>query len=948
MNLDGSASSPNNTDGSSEQVDPVFEMFYSALKDLVRGKPGEPSIPIQEALKKFMPEYRTALFARWTSEANIVLRPKPEVMPGRSRPAWRKGYSTANGKHWQDLRGFLLSEKGRTADQLQSLDIASDEVLLSTGDPVAAQELDLVERRVGLVMGYVQSGKTANYTAVAAKAFDAGYRLVIVLTGIHNSLRRQTQIRMNDELGVFTTDNRKSASSMAPDDPSRIQSLTSEDLATGDFKFMSLTSNILSNGKFLCVTKKNASVLRNLINWLGKNVSVPVLIIDDEADQASVNTGGNDGGVEDPDADDRDPAIINGLIRRLAWQFKGTLAFVGYTATPYANVFVDRRGVDTRFEADLYPKDFIIALPKPDGYMGPEEFFGPRLSGGDPSDTDYSEHVINIVPDEDSLILEKLGRKPDTVDPETLLPGSLVQAVRDFVLATAARRTVEEKKGPSAFLAHTSHLQPRQELLAEQLEKLVMRLHQDWRYDRESALPGWEDDWQRFTISMVGPRFAVSFDQLVPELEELLGKYGQISIRVLNFKSQDELDYEVEPDLTAIVVGGNKLSRGLTIEGLLVSYFLRASKQPKADTLTQMGRFFGYRKAIVDITRVYTTDQLRNEFRDISQLEAALRSEISRYIKYGKSPEDFAPRVQRKMHLMPTAKNKMKKAAAFGISYSGDLVQTTSFPNVTQKVRVPSGPQNKDLQALSQVNVHEFNYSVTKKFLAEVLSIHGSPEKPKGDSEEKRRFLWRNVSPEMVQGFLTRFQTVAGATRFDTSKLASYLDDVRESTKSSGDQELSKWSVAVIGRAPDAALGIEDFGVGLTLGRITRSLDKGSVSSIGTLVNPVTRDLNDGDELIDLSKDQIDEARAELKDHPEAKVSDVIRSMRPASQGLIAIYPISPHSKPKNVQDSVTLGTALFGAETEQTIVGITLVFPHSVAEIEQYWSQESDSDDIK
>jgi hypothetical protein len=444
---------------------------------------------------------------------------------------------------------------------------------------------------------------------------------------------------------------------------------------------------------------------------------------------------------------------------------------------------------------------------------------------------------------------------------------------------------------------------------------------------------------------MSAAKYACAFEELIPELDELLGKYGQISVRVLNFRSQDELDYEVEPNLTAIVVGGNKLSRGLTIEGLLVSYFLRATKQPKADTLTQMGRFFGYRKEIVDITRVYTTDQLRSEFRDISQLEFALRAEITRYIKYGKTPEDFAPRVQRKLHLMPTAKNKMKKATALGISYSGDLVQTTSFPNDGQKFKIPTGPAHREIQSFGHDGIHQFNYSITKLFIEKLLASEGSPSRPSGDSGEKKRWLWRGVPVEQVKVFLNRFQTVNGATRFDTAKLVTYVDDILTSSSAGNGQELSHWSVALVGRNPDELLGVETFGTSLVLGRISRSLDNGSKSSIGTLVNPISRDLTDGDELIDLTDVQVETARKELFENPEVRVTDAIRSVRPASAPLLVIYPISPHSKPKNSIGSDSLGETLFGESKDITIIGLSLVFPHSVVELEEYWSQESEMD---
>ena len=911
-----------------QKIDPIFEALYIAFSAMME----EDASHVQVALAEFPAAYRDALFKRWTESAVIKVGRTTELVD--SKPTWREGYSSASGQHWNELKNFLMLHGGKTAEQIIRLDQASDNVLFNLGDPTSKE----ISKQTGLVVGYVQSGKTANYTALAAKAYDAGYKLVIVLTGIHNSLRRQTQIRMNNELGlVKSSEKRPTASLTGPIGAQSIQPLTSEDLLNGDFKYTHLNSSILTNGKFLCVSKKNVSVLKNLIKWLGENVEVPVLLIDDEADQASINTGGSattessedEAQENDPD---RDPTVINGLIRALVKLCKGHRTYIGYTATPYANVFVDKTKIDYRYEADLYPSDFIISLPKPDGYMGPEEFFGPSFSGEDLGQSNIADRVIKIVSNEDVDMLEDLDQKKAKFSAiDLVLPDSLVNALTTFVLATAARWQYEGRQVASSFLVHTSHKQEKQFALSIAIEKLVMDFHQTWRYDRDQAKLKWSADWDIFRAEMATPNFQFEFSDLEAHLDALLGAFS-LPVLVLNFRSDHELDYEVEPDLTAIVVGGNKLSRGLTLEGLLVSYFVRKPKQPKADTLTQMGRFFGFRQHIVEITRVFTTAPLIHDFREISLLESALRRDLQRYSKSGKTPRDFAPRVQKRLGLMPTA--KMGAAQEFGVTYSGDLVQTTSFAK-------------EDRSQKNKINLVE-----TKSFLKKVDGGSFVREEIKVGAEVSR-ILWRGVPSEDVLGFLDKFQVVAGARRFDPNNITTYIRDqlspeIQASNEVVPEAELTHFNVALVGRNVQKDLGSEDFGLSIEIGRLERSLDKGSESSIGTLITPISKDFKRGDELIDFDSAAIEESLQLLDRDSELGPGAAAREARDPKTGLLIIYPISPDSI--GVSDGKNKTTSLGDAlNFKDTVVGLALVFPYSDIDMSgrQYWKQSDDESGI-
>lgn len=887
----------------SPKFDPIFEHFYQAFKSSVSSDGSNAGIVILD----FPERFRDAIFKRWVADTPPIDVGVPTIR--RGKPLWRDGYNTATGAYWFALKSFLETVKGVDSDRIIALDASSDAVLFSLGDPTLQIDLNEVQKFSGLVVGYVQSGKTANYTAVAAKAFDAGFKLVIVLSGIHNSLRRQTQIRMNEELGLIqSTTERPTASSLLPPGAKRINTLTNEDLLSGDFLHSHISASSVLTQPTICVTKKNVAVLKRLRKWLGENVGVPVLIIDDEADQASVDSKAKSPEDFDPD---RDPTEINKQIRLLLDSCLKYKAYVGYTATPYANVFINKDAFHNRLKNDLYPKDFIISLPKPSGYMGPEEFFGPNLTGVEGETTSISERVIEIVSEEERAQAISLKRDQSG---NFVLPASLIKAVKEFILGTATKRRVDGKSSPSSFLAHTSHLQDDQNTLGSALEKLVMLLHQEWRYDRAKVQAEWETDWNILQSGMLGSDYQCDFEELAPHLDSLLAQYGNISVRILNFKSPDELDYEIEPNLCAIVVGGNKLSRGLTLEGLLVSYFLRNSSQPKADTLTQMGRFFGYRGHLVDITKVYTTDQLRSEFRDISYMESSLRKDIERYSRSGKTPEDFAPMVQKRAGLLPTA--KMGAAKEYGITYSGDLIQTTSFEMGAE--------------------FHDANYKVTCDFLSGVVADH-KLNNAVSPIISGSKYLWRSVDTNRVIKFIDNFKSVTGARRFNSANISRYIDDCINQI--SAEPELTNWNVALIGRTENPSLGSESFGLDLKVGRIMRSLDKGSKSSIGTLITPISSDLNKGDELIDFDEDMKKEALEYIK--AGLPTGDAARSARDPKQGLLIVYPISPSEEPSEAENSTdqSLGQAL---QYDKTIVGLAFVFPNSNQDqtSRQFWKQ--------
>jgi Z1 domain len=902
------------------QSQAVLDSFVKLM--LISSAEGKDPTAILNSLD---PQIRDEVWGRFQSIPISVTETTDSIDRSPKRPLC--DHTSSDGFLWRQLRDFLMISRGRKPAEVDSLDEASDEVLKHLGDPNDSR--DGLSKIKGLVIGYVQSGKTANYTALIAKAFDAGYKIVIVLAGIHNSLRRQTQLRLEDELGLIpTSETRITASLSGSTGEHAITAVTSADLRGGDFQQISMSKNVLENGRFLFVVKKNATVLKRLVTWLGKEVQQSVLIIDDEADQASPNTGGNRDGEQFFESDEEltseelSPTEINKQIRKLV-KLCRNVSYVGYTATPFANVFIDQNAFDFEAGDDLFPEDFIVPLPKPENYLGPSEFFGPA-SGGDADGqigAPLSASVIVEVAEGDRLAIGRVGSASGTAQVESDLvlsaPESLKEAIEDFVIATSIRRSIEGRNSASAMLVHTSPSQQEQRALHRLIQTIWNSIRSQYKYNEPSARVRWSEAHLRFVSRLQDSRFGINFDEYRQQLEYLLKSANSARVLLLNHGSEDELDYELDRDLTAIVVGGNKLSRGLTIEGLIVSYFVRNSRQPKADTLAQMGRFFGYKKNFAELNRIYTTREIVESFREISELEDALRLEAAYYARTGKEPRDFAPRVLRRASLMPTAKNKMKAALAVGVSYSGDLVQSTSFPTLDQ------------LASKTGFSKIASNARLVSDFVLE-LGIDGS-------HGSTTRFLWRDVAASRVKDFLGSFEFPSGVTRMDPDLLIRYIEECENGG------ELTSWNIGLISRNYSPLLGFHQLDGGFKIPRVGRALDYGSQNNIGALVNPLNTSQLKGDELIDMTEtDLMSISKSSLRRSRPPSTTDV-RLQRDPSKGLLLLYPISPESigSSPGKETRWTLGEGLQNGSSEPcpTIFGVAMVFPFSrLGKPIQYW----------
>jgi hypothetical protein len=775
-----------------------------------------------------------------------------DALNGTPGPSdWYSRCNRDGWHYWPELRHFLTNTKGWTLAELRSLDDSSDEVVRRL--PAPSEDTSDVR---GLVIGFVQSGKTANYTASIAKAADAGYRMVIVLAGIDNGLRKQTNSRLKKEL-VGYPDRRANAVPLPP--KGKMWHEFTVDQLNGDFQPGSVNHASLQGSQpVLMVVKKNKDVLDRLINWFkgapeDVRRTLPCLVIDDEADLASIDTRGTrlvDG--EEPDQDYTPPSTINSLIRQLLGLF-GRKAYVAYTATPQANILIPHDAHHPDEGADLYPKDFIIALPKPAGYFGAEEFFG-RI---DPSSGARAGglDVVRHIPVDDISALEK-----------SQLPQTLEQAIIDFALAGAARALRGKGTDPATMLVHTSPLILSHGNLRQQIFDCFRGLKDEWRYQkkhglRDRMLARWEADFGRVTRAAYLDRIA-DFHVLEPHITAFLEK---VEVREVNSESGDVLDYDRDPGLKAIAVGGNKLSRGLTLEGLLVSYFIR--RTPTYDTLMQMGRWFGYRSGYDDLIRLYTTPELEGWFADLAFVEHQLREDLRVYDDLDLTPAQAGLRLRQHPVMQVTSRMKQRFSSAMVISQRFDLsiVQTFKFPL--------SRPEALASQA-------EANLDAVREFL-------GGLDVASSEGTSPSRAVWRGVSADRVIAFLNAYRSDDGSQGFSLPLAVRYIEDSLPAG------ELTSWTVAVCGRKTnDPKLDRVDWGVGGLINQISRSRIK-DTDSLGVITDP-------GDEAIGLDEHQLadfEKRWTELSAAGTRKSRSVVaREVRDPAHGLLLLYPISRHS----------------------------------------------------
>lgn len=576
-------------------------------------------------------------------------------------PRWFDSKKTnITWSHWNAYEQMLES-KGRPKEILKANEKVIDDILDYSGDPMTPGSWS----RKGLVMGNVQSGKTQNYIGLINKAIDCGYKTIILLGGHLNDLRRQTQERVDE--GVLGVESRHLAD-ISAEAPSPIgvgifhqNSINTGTTTIGDFNKAfagKLGFKLTGEDPVIFTVKKHTGVLERLHKWIteyhylnpeiGKKLEGPLLLIDDEADYASINTKHHK----------EEVTKTNAYIRQLLSLFHRN-TYVGYTATPFANIFIDPDESEYSANDDLFPADFMIKIPVPDNYLGQDFYFGQKeeveLEDGQ---LEASRHAPTVVIHDHAPIYELKGHQ-EIID----IPESLREAVRSFLIVIAVRALRGEKHCHNTMLVNISHLKAHQNQLELLIETYYRKI--DNALESFSAL-GLEQARTVDVLNDIETTFEdlFSIEETYSDIFECLREASaKLKVWAINQSTNIEdrdLDYSKhrEHGLCAIVIGGHKLSRGLTLEGLSISYFARNSKA--YDTLMQMCRWFGYRPNYDDLCRVFLPAESVHWYTFIASAIRELYQELELMSRREQRPKDFGLKVREHPGAMIiTAKNKI-------------------------------------------------------------------------------------------------------------------------------------------------------------------------------------------------------------------------------------------------------------------------------------------------
>jgi hypothetical protein len=914
----------------------LSELWRESAKPLTREIIGERieafmQIPsYSSADKDWLLTQLEALFTIWAPPHGILVNDIGHI------PWLHVCRSEIDWNFWNRYETYLIKDVGLSPAAIGNIDRVSDEVLSSIEEPKRSGAWD----RRGLVMGNVQSGKTGTYTGLICKAADAGYKVIIVLAGMHNNLRSQTQVRLDEGfLGYTASEKSRGAREFVGVfnyGKNAIADSVTNKFERGDFNSTAAKQFQIHPGgnPLLFVVKKNTKVLENLLAWIngfasdsdsetGRKIhkDIPLLVIDDEADQASIDIKAiaeNEAGDQDPE---HDPSVINGHIRKILHAFDKS-AYVGFTATPFANIFINDESISLEYGKDLFPESFIINLEAPSNYIGASEIFGidanEELGIEEKLPLPIVESVFDYVDDiEDRR--QKIGWMPPRSSGRTdhvplhhgkeEIPPSLHKAILCFILSSLVRTYRESSPLFNSMLVHVTRITNVQNRVKNQVEMHLKSINHRLKFGDGAYQPTILDEFKEIWFQSYVPTSKICGETyILPDWEYVRNHLNKISSSIqvmeINGSASDSLNYDLHETtgLNVIAVGGDKLSRGLTLEGLVVSYFLRSSRM--YDTLMQMGRWFGYKEKYLDLCRLFTTDELRGWFRHIAVASEELRQEFNYMNTIKATPIMYGLKVRSHPAMMITSQVKMRSGTKMKLSYAGDISETTIFYRDPTTI-------SKNLDAV--------------RSLIESIGIDKRKTK-------KSCFLWEDVKSNEIIEFLGRYQTHPDARRANTKFLSDYI------SLQVNQNELVNWTVVLASiqknitqKSRDGTKTItNDVGEyfwGLDVGSIYRDdveeLDTKNRYTIKRLVDP-------SHEYLDLTEPQIAAAleitinlwqvstrKNKSTEPPSAPGGKGTREVRDKRNGLLILYPLSDIEKSTSTSAS-------------KPIMGIAVSFPDS------------------
>lgn len=820
-------------------------------------------------------------------ETNVGVRafdPETLVSPNESTTWFLRKKAEPNRKHlfWERYRDYLCYDEDFDENTIEVLKRSTEEILGLCANPTA--QVGEVKKRKGLVVGDVQSGKTANYMALINMACDYDYKLIIVLAGLTDSLRRQTQERVDkgfigavsNTIGSGDADNNIIYVGVGVAQKERYAvTLTNLDK---DFKKESLTAINNTSGDYnkpvVLVVKKNKSTLENVIKWLkpqSEGVTDHILIIDDEADNASINTKKGD----------EDPSIINALIRDLYNNFPKA-SYVGYTATPFANIFINPD--DDESYRDLFPTDFITLLNTPTSYFGAEKVFGAERTG-------KTKH-IRIVNEHEEYFLPVEHKKDDKF---IELSDSLKESILSFFINNVIRTRRGKPYAHRSMMINISRFNKMQKEIkrkvSEYVEMLKNIISQTSFMPKDKFLRNSEmlKMYNLYTTSNYYDQIREDFSW--EDIQEHLGYEAEkMKVLLLNrLKDEEKLDYSKYKDEGArfIVVGGFVLSRGLTLEGLMISYYSRNGSA--YDSLLQMCRWFGYRPKYEDLCRIYMSQINVDAFGAVIEATEDLKQQFRIMKTNNKTPDDFGLMVKRSPDvlntLLITSRNKSRTAADKDIilNYSKQVVDTS---------KIYFDP--------------EINAKNLKILKTELEEKYGNIEMV------GNRHMYRMVDKETIISILSAYAIPDANKTFDPISICEFL---KTSNK------LQHWDVVIAKGFFDPTLPLFEFG-GEKIPCVKRNFEYRDGEQFVRISGNNNRLIDPGILDSNMDRDTIKEIKERVGLGKTPQAEDYLKERK---FPILIIYPIDLKIE-KNEEDKVKIKTELHG----NYLMGLGIGFPYN------------------
>ena len=676
---------------------------------------------------------------------------------------WYENYLSEGHEeyYWNRYKNYLAIQKHFPPEVIGKLENDTLRKIMSyIGNPNDESTFSIR----GLVVGDVQSGKTSNYLGLVTKAADVGYKVIFILTGTIESLRKQTQIRVEEGFVGYDVVSATDVGVGRGDKTPKSFTSRSKDFVADDDQNTNIKISNYPSEPMIFVVKKNASVLSKLYTSLKninttkqyQQINAPMLLIDDEADNASINTR----------KPEDDPTKINKYIRNILKLFARS-SYVGFTATPFANVFISYDSEDEMLKDDLFPRDFIYSLKAPSNYCGSRKyFFG-------------ANDNVRYIRDGDEALFPMKHKKEWCGDK---LFDSLYHAINTFLIANAIRdirdSNINIKTNRSMLINMTRFTKVQlviKDIVDDYYTRVKNAVKQTHKLNPDYALTN-------PLIASLKATFDAEYSNIIANgstiqwgaiLSNIYQAIKDIQIVVVNSSKQSaKLNYDDHKDtgLRVIAIGGLALSRGLTLEGLCVSYFYRNTAT--FDVLMQMGRWFGYREGYADLCKIFITKESAEYYRYICMSIEDLRKDIEIMGRQKKKPEEYGIRVRNdSIDLGITAANKSRntKKMVYRKSFYGNIFET------------PHLHRNLD--------IIEHNIDVTLEFLSKISISQRDPN--------IRHPYFRDIPKSDVAQLIASISVhKASESYFDSKQISSFLNR--------SDPELNRFDVLIMGGKDDS------------------------------------------------------------------------------------------------------------------------------------------------